>query len=112
MTTETRTDSAHQRRYRRITDLDEQIDPTARIEDGAVIGEGTSIGPYCIIGPNVVIGANCKLIGACARHRADHDRRRLHDLSVRLARHAAAIPELSRRTRPARDRQGCTIREA
>lgn len=38
------------------------IDPTARIEDGAVIGEGTSIGPYCLIGPNVVIGPGCKLI--------------------------------------------------
>ena len=38
------------------------IDPTARIANGAVIGEGTTIGPYCIIGPNVVIGADCKLI--------------------------------------------------
>lgn len=38
------------------------IDPTARIADGAVIGEGTTIGPYCIIGPDVVIGADCKLI--------------------------------------------------
>lgn len=38
------------------------IDPTARIEDGAVIGEGASIGPYCIIGPKVIIGPDCKLI--------------------------------------------------
>ena len=59
------------------------IDPTARIEDGAVIGEGTSIGPYCIIGPHVVIGANCKLIAHVHVTGADHDRRRLHDLSVR-----------------------------
>jgi UDP-N-acetylglucosamine acyltransferase len=39
------------------------IDPTARVEDGAVIGDGTTIGPYCLIGPHVVIGKNCKLIG-------------------------------------------------
>ncbi|EKS30283.1 acyl-ACP--UDP-N-acetylglucosamine O-acyltransferase [Afipia felis] len=39
-----------------------QIDPAARVEDGAVVGEGTTIGPYCLIGPNVVIGTNCKLL--------------------------------------------------
>lgn len=39
-----------------------QIDPTARVEDGAIIGEGTTVGPFCIVGPNAVIGTNCKLI--------------------------------------------------
>ncbi|KQW22927.1 UDP-N-acetylglucosamine O-acyltransferase [Afipia sp. Root123D2] len=38
------------------------IDPTARVEDGAVIGDGVSIGPYCLVGPDVVIGANTKLV--------------------------------------------------
>ena len=38
------------------------IDPTARVEDGAVIGDGTTVGPYCIVGPHAVIGANCQLI--------------------------------------------------
>ena len=81
------------------------IDPTARVEDGAVIGEGTSIGPYCIIGPNVVIGANCKLIA----HVHVTAQTTIGDgctiYPVRLARHAAAIAELSRRTDPARDRR-------
>jgi UDP-N-acetylglucosamine acyltransferase len=39
-----------------------EIDPTARVADGAVIGEGASIGPYCIVGPEAVIGAGCNLI--------------------------------------------------
>ncbi|HLZ02627.1 MAG TPA: acyl-ACP--UDP-N-acetylglucosamine O-acyltransferase [Bradyrhizobium sp.] len=38
------------------------IDPTARVMDGAVIGDGTTIGPYCVIGPHAVIGANCELM--------------------------------------------------
>jgi UDP-N-acetylglucosamine acyltransferase len=38
------------------------IDPTARIADGAVIGDGATIGPYCVIGANAVIGAECELI--------------------------------------------------
>jgi len=77
------------------------IDPTARIEDGAVIGEGTSIGPYCTVGPHVVIGADCKLVAHVHVTRANHHRRRLHDLPVRLIGYAAAIPGLSRRTHQA-----------
>jgi UDP-N-acetylglucosamine acyltransferase len=38
------------------------VDPTARIANGAVIGAGATIGPYCIVGPNVVIGEGCRLI--------------------------------------------------
>jgi UDP-N-acetylglucosamine acyltransferase len=38
------------------------IDPTARVEDGAVIGEGAVIGPFCMIGPHVTIGANTRLL--------------------------------------------------
>jgi len=38
------------------------IDPTARIEDGAVIGEGAFIGPFCVIGRDVVIGSETQLM--------------------------------------------------
>ena len=38
------------------------IDPTARVMDGAVIGDRTTIGPYCIVGPHAVIGENCALM--------------------------------------------------
>ena len=38
------------------------IDPTARVEDGAVIAADVSIGPFCLIGPNVRIGEGCRLI--------------------------------------------------
>ena len=81
------------------------IDPTARVEAGAAIGRDVTIGPYCVIGPHVTIGDGCRLlahvnltghttIGAAHRH-----------LSVRLARHAAAIGQLSRRSDPSRDRR-------
>jgi UDP-N-acetylglucosamine acyltransferase len=39
-----------------------EIDPTARVANGASIGEGASIGPYCVIGPDVTIGAGCRLV--------------------------------------------------
>ena len=38
------------------------IDPSARVEDGAVIGADTVIGPYCIVGRDAVIGAGCRLL--------------------------------------------------
>ena len=76
------------------------IDPTARVEDGAVIGEGTTIGPYCIIGRNVVIGANCKLIAHVHITAQTTIGDGCIDLSLRLARHAAAIAELQRRIDP------------
>ncbi len=38
-----------------------QIDPTARIAQGAIIGEGVEIGPYVIVGEKVRIGAYTKI---------------------------------------------------
>ena len=40
-----------------------QIDPSARIADGAVIGSDCTIGPYCSIGANVALGDGCRLVG-------------------------------------------------
>lgn len=41
---------------------DNQIHPTAIIEDGAVIGDGVKIGPYCMVGPNVKLGESVELV--------------------------------------------------
>jgi len=38
------------------------IDPTARIAEGARLGADVVIGPYCIIGGEVTIGDGCKLL--------------------------------------------------
>ena len=38
------------------------IDASARIEDGAVIGDDVTIGPFCIVGRDAVIGSGCNLI--------------------------------------------------
>ena len=81
------------------------IDPTARIEAGAVIGQDVAIGPYCVVGPHVVDRRRLPAARACPSHRPYHDRRAHRDLSVRLARHAAAIGALSRRADAARDRR-------
>lgn len=40
------------------------IDPTARVADGAVIADSARIGPFCMIGPDVTIGAGCNLFGS------------------------------------------------
>ena len=81
------------------------IDPTARIAPGAAIGAGASIGPYCVIGPDVVMGEGCRLVAHV--HVTGHTTigPRTVDLSLRLAGHAAAIREISRRADPARDRR-------
>ena len=88
------------------------IDPTARVEDGAVIGEGTTIGPYCIIGANAVIGANCTLTAhvTVTAHTSIGDG--CIDLALRRARRSAAGSQLQGRADPAGNRRGCTIREA
>lgn len=39
------------------------IDPTARVEDGATIADGVTVGPYCIVGSNVRIAAGTRLVG-------------------------------------------------
>jgi UDP-N-acetylglucosamine acyltransferase len=39
-----------------------QIDPSARIADGAKLGRNVSVGPYCVIGPNVTVGDDVRLI--------------------------------------------------
>lgn len=39
-----------------------QIDPTARIEDGAKLGAGVSIGPFCHVGPDVILEDGCCLV--------------------------------------------------
>ena len=89
------------------------IDATARVAPGAVIGHDVTIGPYCVIGPNVVIGDGCRLVAHVhvtghttigAAHR---------DLSVRVARHAAAVDALPRRRRPASSiGADCDMRES
>ena len=73
------------------------IDPTARVADGARIGEGVEIGPYCLVGPHVELGRRRAARRPRQRHRRHHDRRGHDRLSVRFARHAAAIGALSRR---------------
>ena len=82
------------------------IDPTARVAPTArVIGDDVEIGPYCVIGPHVAIGDGCGLSRMCNVTGAHHDRRGHDRLSVRLARHAAAIGALSRRADAARHRR-------
>jgi UDP-N-acetylglucosamine acyltransferase len=39
-----------------------QIDPTARVEDGARVAPDVEIGPFCVIGKDVTIGSGCRLI--------------------------------------------------
>jgi UDP-N-acetylglucosamine acyltransferase len=39
-----------------------QIDPSARIAEGAKLGRNVSIGPYCVIGPNVTIEEDVRLV--------------------------------------------------
>lgn len=39
-----------------------QIDPSARIADGAKLGSNVSVGPYCVIGPNVTVADDVRLI--------------------------------------------------
>ena len=73
------------------------IDPTARIAPGAVVGSGVEVGPYCVIGPDVVIGDNCRLVAHVHVAGHTHYRRRHGDPAVCVARHAAAIGQLSRR---------------
>ncbi len=38
-----------------------QIDPSARIAEGAKLGRDVSVGPYCVIGPNVTIADGVRL---------------------------------------------------
>jgi len=38
-----------------------EVDPTARVADGAVLGPGVRVGPYCIVGPEVRLGAGATL---------------------------------------------------
>ena len=38
------------------------IDPLARVADGATIGRDALIGPFCTVGPNVSIGDGCRLV--------------------------------------------------
>ena len=38
------------------------IDPTARVADGARLGKDVEIGPYCIVGADAVIGDGCRLV--------------------------------------------------
>jgi UDP-N-acetylglucosamine acyltransferase len=38
-----------------------QVDPTARVANGAVLGPGVRVGPYCVVGPHVTIGAGTVL---------------------------------------------------
>ena len=42
-----------------------EIDPQARVHEGAVIGVGTRVGPFATIGPHVRVGRNCT-VGASA----------------------------------------------
>ncbi len=39
-----------------------QIDPSARIAQGAQLGRNVSVGPYCVVGPQVTIGDDVKLV--------------------------------------------------
>jgi UDP-N-acetylglucosamine acyltransferase len=39
-----------------------QIDPSARIADGAKLGKNVSVGPYCVIGPDVTIADDVRLV--------------------------------------------------
>jgi UDP-N-acetylglucosamine acyltransferase len=39
-----------------------QIDPSARIAEGAKLGRNVTIGPYCVIGPNVTIEDDVRLL--------------------------------------------------
>ena len=78
------------------------IDPTARVAEGARIGEGVEIGPYCLIGPQVELGRGVRLLAHVHVTGATTLGEGVCRLSVRLARHAAAIGALSRRRDPSR----------
>ena len=38
-----------------------EIDPTARVAEGALLEAGVRVGPYCIVGPEVRLGKGCVL---------------------------------------------------
>ena len=81
------------------------IDPSARVAHGAVIGKDVTIGPYCVIEAECRDRRRLPPVLACPRHRPHDDRRAHRDLSVRFARHAAAIGQVSRRADQARHRR-------
>ena len=87
------------------------IDPSARVADGAVIGEGTSIGPFCVIGPDVTIGPDCKLIAHV--HVTGHTTIGAGCIIYPFA-SLGAPPQILNLNEPGRLRIGeaCTIRES
>ena len=81
------------------------IDPSARIEAGAAIGRERFDRPLLHHRPACDGRRRLPAARACQSHRPHHDRRAHRHPSLRLARLAAAVVQLSRRADPARGRR-------
>ena len=75
------------------------IDPSSRVADGAKLADDVEIGPFCTVGAGVELRAGVRLLSHVNLAGVTVIGERTVDLSVRVARHGAAIDRLPRRRR-------------
>ena len=68
------------------------VHPTAIVDPRAELADDVAIGPYCVVGAGCPARRRRAARIACRDHRADHARRRLPRVPVRLSRASAAGP--------------------